>query len=671
MAGFNRFEQVVPIQWNLPKTDLGVLAGVLESKQKRFDTGYELANQLSKTSIEALPQDRARANELMLEWETQKKNIVDSYSGDYSSAYRDLRRLEADMTKQLSPGGEANAIAANKKAFAEWYSTAAKDKEVNPDTLNAAYSYYMSPEGGGYFKGTGKQDPITGNYSVFNPEQILPSINPDDVVLPAIKELEAEGYEREYDQISGMWKLRHKETGKEVSYDRVFNTAAVSLNTNTKYLPGLQQELRFRGTGVDVNQQVSALAHEYAKNFSYGTNSKSTTMDANQVALHFDTEARKDARQNQMLGNIGDMFNPQKGYMDYSANTIGKELNVSDFEKALVDKNRSLISSTGVAIPGMGSFNPSYNKQDYKSNLKEFKGQDINNLISTGEFEKRGGNVNLMKTVLEINPNANANELFNLYNKHLQEIGSTMKSGMKVFDNKTGEAISQQMLESGMGQFTTIRVQSTGELPKEIPYQEFMKQYGKEIYKEDGTVKPQYKTMNTLVDASSGVNPSFVFKVGDKTVYMEAPPAYTKAMSPVTELSQAFNSPSGRAMTKGLGELEVPYINPQTGKTESKNWRNTPVELVVTYEKINGKMTPVKKLYEYVYNKEANKMYPVEASMPYNNPKTGQLEYYPLNMEMIEQGLDEAAFPKSFGTIQQTAKNSFYNDNFGNKIRVE
>lgn len=64
---FNRFEQYVPIQWNLPKTDLNVLANVLQAKQQRFDTGYELANKMSEYAVDALPQDRARANQIMQE----------------------------------------------------------------------------------------------------------------------------------------------------------------------------------------------------------------------------------------------------------------------------------------------------------------------------------------------------------------------------------------------------------------------------------------------------------------------------------------------------------------------------------------------------------------------------------------------------------------------------
>ena len=659
---YNRFEQYVPIQWNLPKTDLGVLAGVLESKQKRFDTGYELANQLSKTSIEALPQDRARANELMLEWEAQKKNIVDSYSGDYSSAYRDLRRLEADMTKQLSPGGEANAIAANKKAFADWYATAAKDKEVNPDTLNAAYSYYMSPEGGGYFKGTGKQDPITGNYSVFNPEQILPSINPDDVVLPAIKELEAEGYEREYDQISGMWKLRHKETGKEVSYDRVFNTALNSLTTNDKYMPFLGQSLKFKGiTDLDAQGTAAQLADTYAKNFSYGTNSKSTTMDANQVALHFDTEARKDARQNQMLGSIGDMFNPQKGYMDYSANMMGKELTLAELDPS---KLRYSGENKG--------WSPYIGYEAYQEKARMVSG-DIKNRstlitqLENGEFQRLGGNKAIMELVVKENPSLNSEQLLAQYNKSLKEVGQAKKPAMKVFDNKTGEIISQQMLQSGAGQFTTIRVQSTGGQPTEITYQDFMNKYGSEIYDDKGNVKPQYKTMNTMVDASAGVNPSFVFKVGKETIFMEAPPAYVQAMKPVTDLSQAYTNPNGEAITTRIPGLESRDRN---GKL-LKDWRNTPVKQVVAYRKVNGQTVPVPQLYEWNKSKSKPEGEWKPATFLFDNPRTNKVEEYPLTLDMIELGLDEVAFPENFGTIQQTAKNTFYNSPFGDKIRTE
>lgn len=67
MAAFNRFEQYVPSQFNLPKIDLGILSGVLEAKQRRFVTGYELADKLGQQAIDALPQDRARANTILAE----------------------------------------------------------------------------------------------------------------------------------------------------------------------------------------------------------------------------------------------------------------------------------------------------------------------------------------------------------------------------------------------------------------------------------------------------------------------------------------------------------------------------------------------------------------------------------------------------------------------------
>lgn len=96
-----------------------------------------MADELGKKSIDSLASQRARANAIQKEWEDKKTAIVSNYNGDYAAAYRELDKLRMDMEKQLGPGGEANALITQKKVFMDKYEAMSKDKEVNPQSVNA------------------------------------------------------------------------------------------------------------------------------------------------------------------------------------------------------------------------------------------------------------------------------------------------------------------------------------------------------------------------------------------------------------------------------------------------------------------------------------------------------------------------------------------------------
>lgn len=316
----------------MPKTDLGVLSGVLEAKQKRFDTGYELADKLGQAQIDALPQDRARANTILSEWDKKKEEIVSKYNGDYSSAYRDLDMLRRDMEKLLRPGGEANAIIANKASFADWYSRMSKDKEVNPESLNLAYQYYMSPESKGYYSGVGEKNPITQSYNVFNPEEVIGYTNPDTVVLPAIKALEASGFEKEWDSIGGQWIMRNKQSGEELTEEEIARTAFRALANDKNYFNSLSQTARFRGEeGYDPTEYALKLAQSYGADYAYSRTKQSQTVSPNEWGMAKYKADRDDARQNQLLDGMSNIPT-QRGTLDYSENVLGKDLTMNDLD---------------------------------------------------------------------------------------------------------------------------------------------------------------------------------------------------------------------------------------------------------------------------------------------------------------------------------------------------
>lgn len=61
----NRFNQITPQQFNFGEMPLQPLMGLLGMKQKMFDENQGAADELYSKFIQALPQDRARADEIV------------------------------------------------------------------------------------------------------------------------------------------------------------------------------------------------------------------------------------------------------------------------------------------------------------------------------------------------------------------------------------------------------------------------------------------------------------------------------------------------------------------------------------------------------------------------------------------------------------------------------
>jgi len=390
---FNRFESYVPIQWNLPKTDIGVLGNVLQAKQQRFDAGSELVDKLSQYSIDSLPQHRARANAIQQEWEQKEQGIVDKYGGDYASAYREIKGLASDIERQLRPGGEANALITQKKVFSDWYDTTAKDKEVNPESLNLGYNYYMNPKSKGYISDM-KQDPVTGAWGIVTPEQIVGYTNPDDVALKAIKDLHPDKFSVEQDSVNGKWIVTDKQSGTVLRPEEIAAVVHRSLANDKNYFNSLRQTAKFKGEeGFDPNEYALGLAQGYGRDYSYQESESVRKLKGNDVWMHEDTEANKNRRQGQIMQQMNNMYYDKIG-LDYGS--IGEKggLSFSDLEFNILgskSENRgSLTSPTGLDFPS-GKI------------IRSLTVDDLNKSIKDGTVTSLGGDGLLLEQILKDN----------------------------------------------------------------------------------------------------------------------------------------------------------------------------------------------------------------------------------------------------------------------------
>lgn len=85
----------------------------LEAAQKQYDTNYLFSEKIRDNYIQALPQDRARANEIQKQFADRVDQIVASKNGDYSQINKDLLSLQREMKSVFNPGGEGAAIQNN------------------------------------------------------------------------------------------------------------------------------------------------------------------------------------------------------------------------------------------------------------------------------------------------------------------------------------------------------------------------------------------------------------------------------------------------------------------------------------------------------------------------------------------------------------------------------
>lgn len=141
----NRYSTISEKQFNLYTPPLEQLGAALETAQKTYDRNFLYANELKNKYINALPKDRARANEMQTEWESKVDNLVKTYNGDYSQATKDLYLLQKDIEKQYRQGGEAYAIEYNYNQLQDSMKRnkeRLEKKDITQEQYSSLYDYF-------------------------------------------------------------------------------------------------------------------------------------------------------------------------------------------------------------------------------------------------------------------------------------------------------------------------------------------------------------------------------------------------------------------------------------------------------------------------------------------------------------------------------------------------
>lgn len=158
----NRYFQRQAAQPEFYQEPLQMLAVALDAKQKRYDQGLALSEELYQTSLNALPQDRARADQIINSYQSSIDDIVEKSGGDYSTIQPHLYKLKRQIFKDFSPGGEAQAI----ETMFKRYNTALEaerkriGKETTANQLGSMMNWFDQT-----YQGIGTKDPVTGSYT--------------------------------------------------------------------------------------------------------------------------------------------------------------------------------------------------------------------------------------------------------------------------------------------------------------------------------------------------------------------------------------------------------------------------------------------------------------------------------------------------------------------------
>jgi len=191
----NRYTQFRPYEFDLYQPNLQAMNQTLSILQKRHDTNKAFADELKNTMIDALPQDRQRANELQQKYSTQIDNIVGAYKGDYSKATNALYELQSSMKKEFGKGGEAAAIQQNYNSFMDWNKRQQErlaKKEIISEDYALGRNYFL--EG---FKGTGVRDEF-GNYADISNqlEEVAEAVDPNKMIQEMKQTVTPEKYKK-------------------------------------------------------------------------------------------------------------------------------------------------------------------------------------------------------------------------------------------------------------------------------------------------------------------------------------------------------------------------------------------------------------------------------------------------------------------------------------------
>lgn len=259
----NRYFNPTPYEGSLYAPPVDFIAGALEKLQGVYDKNFADAQALKDTYLQALPQDRQKADQFQNDVITSIDNITAKYSGDYSQATKDLIALQTDIKRKLRPGTEYYTIQQNFKTYNE---SLAKEKErlAKGEISQEQYAALVSNIEKNY-KGVQKNQ-VTGTYDPLVIEPLAQYADRNKIateVLDKLKPREQKVAEWIRDPKSGMYR-KVERTISQIDPTEAAFAVKSALQNDDKFMAYLQQLNRLQGTDAtaDFNAILTNIATE-------------------------------------------------------------------------------------------------------------------------------------------------------------------------------------------------------------------------------------------------------------------------------------------------------------------------------------------------------------------------------------------------------------------------
>lgn len=321
----NRYTNRIPYEGELSSPPVDMIAMVLDQAQQRYDTNFQLSEKIKNRYVNALPKDRAAADEIQTQTETRIDGIVAKYSGDYSQASKDLYRLMGDIEKDYNPGGRAHAIESHYLQYNE--SMKREREKLEKGKIIAAQISALRSHVDRTYPGIGEKDPDTGMYNQLDMPDLAEYVDANKILqtafdkTPESKQKVGQGYFKNGNQ----YYEETEQIGKP--YERLRDNFSNALFGDTAYTTYMDQLSYLAGeplTNGQFEDRILSIADTEAQARAYLNTTGSQKVERDPLMLkNLDHQNRmkeigyrqklKDASDKETMGNLFGALNIGQG----------------------------------------------------------------------------------------------------------------------------------------------------------------------------------------------------------------------------------------------------------------------------------------------------------------------------------------------------------------------
>lgn len=404
----NRYFNPTPYEGSLYAPPVDFIAGALEKLQGVYDKNFADVQSLRDTYLQALPQDRARADQFQNDIISSIDNITQKYSGDYSQATKDLVALQTDIKRKLRPGTEYYTIGQNFKTYNE---ALAKERErLNKKEINQAQYAALVSNIERNYKGVQK-NATTGTYDPLVVEPLASYVDHSKLANEVVDKLKPREYQTETyatDPKTG-YTITQKHIVNGIDPNEAYKAVSTALQNDEQFISYWAQLHRLSGT--DPIKALDSTLAEYAQNALPAKTG--VFKDATDIDLREDPIAR-DARQFRRAMQLEELrfknrirFEGYKEQQNIQAD--GGDVEILGLTKQPMRYQKLSTESTTMLAPGM--------------QLVPIGPDNVDRLLKNRS--RPNVNYELLEALRQANPKLSSRDIAQMYNDNLGKDNSS------------------------------------------------------------------------------------------------------------------------------------------------------------------------------------------------------------------------------------------------------